>query len=318
MVSEFSVSYNNSCQRLTKASLSGMLLSGKERPLHRIISKQTIAPKVHRMEVEAPEIAGRRRAGQFVLIRINEQGERFPLTIVDSDPDRGTITLVVQEAGKSTTLLGSLQAGEEVRDVVGPLGNPTPIARYGTTVCVGGGIGVAEIYPIAAAFKQVGNRVISIIGARSKDLVILEQELQSVSDRLEVATDDGSYGHHGFVTDVLAQVIKNEQAVDLIMAVGPVPMMKAVSELTKPHGIKTLVSLNPLMVDGTGMCGACRVTVGGETKFTCIDGPDFDAHQVDFDELSRRQQMYGEQEKESMTCFKESHASGECPHSPRS
>jgi len=273
--------------------------------MNTIVEKEQLSEKVHRIVVETPRVAKKRKAGQFVLVRGHERGERIPLTIADADPVRGTITLIFQEVGKTTALLGTLKVGDILLDVVGPLGQPTHIEKFGTAVAVGGGIGVAEVYPIARALREAGNAVVSIIGARTKSLVILEEEMREVSDELLVATDDGSYGHHGFVTHVLQELIDEGRPIDLVIAVGPVPMMQAACEVTRPHRIRTLVSLNPVMVDGTGMCGGCRVQVGGETKFTCVDGPEFDGHLVDFDELVKRQSMYVPLEKQSYECYLE-------------
>ena len=267
--------------------------------LYRIVEKTDLSESVVRMVLEAPAIARKRRAGQFVVLIMDEKGERIPLTIVDSDPRRGTITIIFQVVGKTTAAMSAMKAGDAFRDVQGPLGNPTDIRRAGQVVCIGGGVGVGVVYPLAAALKQAGNRVISIIGARTKSLLILEEEMKRVSDRLIVATDDGSYGFHGFVSAVLQQLIDAGERIDEVFAIGPVPMMKVIAEVTRPHGIKTTVSLNPIMVDATGMCGACRVSVGGKTKFTCVDGPEFDGHQVDFDLLTSRLRMYCRQEGEA-------------------
>ena len=264
--------------------------------MNRIVEKTDLSENVVRMVLEAPAIARKRKAGQFVVLIMDEKGERIPLTIVDSDPRRGTITIIFQVVGKTTAAMSAMKAGDAFRDVQGPLGNPTDIRRAGQVVCIGGGVGVGVVYPLAAALKQAGNRVISIIGARTKSLLILEEEMKRVSDRLIVATDDGSYGFHGFVSAVLQQLIDAGERIDEVFAIGPVPMMKVIAEVTRPHGIKTTVSLNPIMVDATGMCGACRVSVGGKTKFTCVDGPEFDGHQVDFDLLASRLRMYREQE----------------------
>lgn len=264
--------------------------------MYRIVEKTDLSESVVRMVLEAPAIARKRRAGQFVVLIMDEKGERIPLTIVDSDPRRGTITIIFQVVGKTTAAMSAMKAGDAFRDVQGPLGNPTDIHRVGQVVCIGGGVGVGVVYPLAAALKQAGNRVISIIGARTKALLILEEEMKGVSDRLIVATDDGSYGFHGFVSTVLQDLIDAGERIDEVFAIGPVPMMKVIADLTRPHGIRTIVSLNPIMVDATGMCGACRVSVGGKTKFTCVDGPEFDGHQVDFDLLASRLRMYREQE----------------------
>ncbi len=264
--------------------------------MHIIHENSPLGPSTGRMVVEAPYIAGHRKAGQFIIFRIDEYGERIPLTIVDSDSDRGTITLIYQVAGKSTRQLFAMKPGDKILDIAGPLGHPTEIENYGTAVCVGGGIGVAPVYPISKALKEAGNRVITIIGARSKELLILEDDLKQVSDEIMVCTDDGSYGEKGFVTQLLQRVIDREK-VNFCVAVGPIPMMNAVSQVTREPGIKTLVSLNSIMIDGTGMCGGCRVTVGGKIKFTCVDGPEFDAHEVDFTELSNRLNTYREEEQ---------------------
>ena len=260
----------------------------------KVLGKENLAGDVLRMKLEAPLIASERKAGQFVILRVSENGERFPLTIADSFD--GGITIIFQVVGKSTRTLGSLEVGDEVRDLVGPLGKPTHIENYGHVACVGGGIGVAPLFPMAQAMKAAGNRVTSVIGSRTRDLLILEEEMRGVSDRLEVATDDGSYGFHGFVTQVLEKVLEGNGDVKKVLAVGPVPMMKATCAVTKKFEVPTEVSLNPIMVDGTGMCGGCRVTVGGETKFACVDGPEFDGHQVDFDELTKRLGTYKDHE----------------------
>jgi len=268
-----------------------------------IREKRLLAPAIYLMRVEAPKIARKRRAGQFVILRVNETGERFPLTIVDSDPERGTITLIFQVVGKSTRLLAGLDVGDEILDVVGPLGRPTHIENFGHVVCIGGGVGIAPAYPIACAMKAAGNRVTSIISARTAELLILEEEMRAHSDELRIATDDGSRGFKGFPTHILAGMIRAGERIDLVVAIGPVPMMRAVCEVTRPHGIKTVVSLNPIMVDGTGMCGGCRVSVGGRTRFVCVDGPEFDGHEVDFDLLAKRLQAYRDMEEESMRAY---------------
>ena len=262
-----------------------------------ILDKQKLAPDVYQMRIKAHHIASKRKAGQFVILRVSEDGERFPLTIVDSDDT--AISIIVQAVGASTRALVALNEGEDILDLVGPLGHPTEIDRYGTVACIGGGIGVAPLYPMAKALKEAGNEIISVIGARSKDLLMLEDEMRGVSDHLEVTTDDGSYGFHGFVTQVLEGILQERQGqVKKSYAVGPVPMMKATCAVTKKYDVPTEVSLNPIMVDGTGMCGGCRVTVGGETKFACVDGPEFDGHLVDFDELTRRLKMYTDHEEQ--------------------
>jgi len=247
-------------------------------------------------EIEAPKIAAKAKPGQFVILKANEDGERIPLTMADTDRQKGTITVIYMVVGKSTALFKTLQVGDGYQDVIGPLGKPTHIEKVGTVVCVGGGTGIAVLHPITRAMKEAGNHVISIIGARSKDLLILEEQMKAASHELRVCTDDGSYGHHGFVTDVLKEIIEAGE-VKQVVAIGPVPMMKFVSLITKQYDVPTLVSLNPIMVDGTGMCGGCRVTIGGKTKFACVDGPEFDGHQVDYDELMTRLQAYLEDEK---------------------
>jgi ferredoxin/flavodoxin---NADP+ reductase len=267
---------------------------------NKIFEKTAIADGICRFIIEAPKIAKKRKAGNFVIIRANEYAERIPLTIVDSDAERGSITLIVQSVGKSTRLLNSLCSGDELADVIGPLGHPTPIDSFGSVACVGGGVGTAEVLPIARAAKAAGNEVISIIGARTKGLLILEDEMREASDELYVVTDDGSYETHGLVTDPLTDLIVEGRVFDVVYAIGPMPMMRAVAELTEPYNIKTLVSLNPVMIDGTGMCGGCRVVVDGKTRFACVDGPEFDAHQVDFDTLIRRNRAYAAEEKVSL------------------
>lgn len=264
---------------------------------NRILEKTAIADGICRFIIEAPKIAKKRKAGNFVVVRANEYAERIPLTIVDSDVERGSITLIVQGVGKSTRLLNSLHAGDELADVIGPLGHPTPIDSFGSVACVGGGVGTAEVLPIARAAKAAGNEVVSIIGARTHSLLILEDEMREASDELYVVTDDGSYERQGLVIDPLGELIFEGRTFDVIYAIGPMPMMRAVADLTEPYNIKTLVSLNPIMIDGTGMCGGCRVVVDGKTRFACVDGPEFDAHQVDFDTLIRRNRAYAAEEK---------------------
>ena len=247
-------------------------------------------------DIEAPLIAKKAKPGQFVILKANEEGERIPLTMADTDPEKGTITIIYMVVGKSTAIFRDLKVGDSYQDVIGPLGKATHIEKLGKVVCVGGGTGVAVLHPITRALKQVGNDVTCIIGSRTKDLLILEKEMGAASHDLRVCTDDGSYGHHGFVTDVMKEVL-DEGDVKLVVSIGPVPMMKAVSNITREYNVPTMVSLNPIMVDGTGMCGGCRVTVGGKTKFACVDGPEFDGHQVDYDELMLRLQAYLEEEK---------------------
>ncbi|MGA7697891.1 MAG: sulfide/dihydroorotate dehydrogenase-like FAD/NAD-binding protein [Candidatus Sulfotelmatobacter sp.] len=268
-----------------------------------IIHAEFIAPGIKRFVLEAPRIARKQKPGQFVILRIYEEGERIPVTIENSDPAAGTISIVVQSAGKTTHLLNSLNTGDHILDVVGPLGKPSEIEKFGTVVVVGGGVGTAMAYPSAAAFKRAGNRVISIIGARNKELVILEQELRAVSDALLITTDDGSYADKGFVTDKLRQLIQNGTRIDLVLAIGPVVMMRAVAELTRKENIRTVVSLNPIMIDGTGMCGGCRVPIDGKSEFACVDGPEFDAHKVNFEVLVQRNSMYREAEQRSLADY---------------
>jgi len=272
--------------------------------LNKITLRRQLSENVVRMDILAPEIARRRRAGQFLVLKVHEQGERIPLTMVDSDPAAGTVTIIYQVVGKTTALLAGLDAGDTILDLQGPLGNPTEIENFGHVVCVGGGVGVGVIYPIARALKEAGNHVTSIIGSRTKDLLILEEETGKVSDRLIVATDDGSYGFHGFVSQVLQGLIDRKDPIDRVFAIGPVPMMRVVCDVTRPCAIPTIVSLNPIMVDATGMCGACRVSVGGQTRFACVDGPEFDGHQVDFKLLASRLRMYCPQEEQAYTAHR--------------
>lgn len=267
--------------------------------MNKIVEAVPLSESVFKMVLEAPSIARKRRAGQFIVLRVDETGERIPLTIVDSDSERGTITIIYQVVGKTTALMASLKAGDTILDVQGPLGNPTEIENFGHVVCIGGGVGVGVVYPITVALKKAGNHVTSIIGSRTKDLLILEDEMRHVSDKLIVTTDDGSYGLKGFVSDVLKGMIEKGQKIDRVFAIGPVPMMRVLSELTRPYKIKTIVSLNPIMVDATGMCGACRVAVCGKTRFACVDGPEFDGHEVDFKLLASRLKMYCEQEAQA-------------------
>lgn len=267
--------------------------------MYKIISAKFLAPNIKRFDIEAPKIALKRKAGQFVIIRINEFGERIPLTIADSNSENGTITIIVQGIGKTTLELNRLEAGDFIRDVVGPLGKQSHIETFGTAVSIGGGVGTAIAYPTAVALKQAGNYTISIVGGRSKEFVILEDEMRAVCDEVYVTTDDGSYGTKGFVTDKLVELI-SKQKIDFVLAIGPIPMMRAVANVTRKNGIKTVVSLNPIMVDGTGMCGGCRATVGNKTVFVCVDGPEFDAHLVDFDTLTRRNETYFMQEQSAL------------------
>jgi ferredoxin/flavodoxin---NADP+ reductase len=272
--------------------------------LYKVLETTFLQEIIVRMVIEAPEIARKRKAGQFVTLMIDDKGERIPLTIVDSDSEKGTITIIFQIVGKTTTHLASLKKGDYIMHILGPLGHPTEIENFGTAAIVGGGVGIGVAYPIAAALKKAGNKVISIIGARTKDILILEDEMKAVSDELLVSTDDGSYGFCGFTSQVLQNVIDSGQKLDIVYAIGPVPMMRVLANLTKPYGIKTIVSLNPIMVDATGMCGACRVSVGGKTKFGCVDGPEFDGHQVDFALLMSRLRMYCDEERQALQHYR--------------
>jgi ferredoxin--NADP+ reductase len=272
--------------------------------MFKILSSTLLAPGVKRLEVEARDIAAKARPGQFIVIRVSDKGERIPLTIAGKDPRRGTITLIFQAIGTTTTALFQLNAGNSIRDILGPLGCPTDIQKAGSVVAIGGGVGVAEVLPVAQAYKEAGNTVIGIMGARSKNLMILENELRQVCDKLYVTTDDGSAGQKGFVSDALQNLLANGSHIDLVYAIGPVPMMRVIAAITREHGIKTTVSLNPIMVDGTGMCGSCRVTIGGATHFACVDGPEFDGHQVNWDELLQRLNLFKQEEKVSLDKFK--------------
>jgi len=282
--------------------------------VYRIIQTEILAPTITKLTVEAPLIARKRKAGNFVIVRPTPTGERIPLTIVDSDPDKGTIVIIVQAIGKTTHIITGMKEGEYLMDVVGPLGEPTPVSDFGMVVCIGGGVGTAVIYPIAKALKEAGNRVVSIIGARNRELVILEDEMAAVSDELIVTTDDGSHGKKGFVTDALQDVITGQGKPNAVYAIGPLPMMRAVANVTREPEIRTWVSLNPIMMDGTGMCGACRVTVGNEMKFACVDGPEFDAHEVNFDELIARNRTYAGPEQEAFSTWKNRTETTDCKH----
>ena len=266
--------------------------------MFKIISKQELNDAVTRMEIEAPYVARKAQAGQFIIFRVDEFSERVPLTVAGCDRERGTVTIIFQKVGLSTKLLGGLNEGDSIADFVGPLGRPTQTEGIRRVCVIGGGVGCAIAYPSAVAFKEAGADVDVIVGFRNKDIVILEDEFRAASDRLFVMTDDGSYGEQGFVTAKLKELLESGEQYDEVLAIGPIPMMKFVSATTRPFGVKTVVSLNPIMVDGTGMCGCCRVTVGGEVKFACVDGPDFDGHLVDFDELMRRGGMYRDQERQ--------------------
>ncbi|MBS7653976.1 MAG: sulfide/dihydroorotate dehydrogenase-like FAD/NAD-binding protein [Candidatus Bathyarchaeia archaeon] len=271
--------------------------------MYKIVEKREIAPRIKLLKVFASEIAKKAQPGQFVILRVDERGERFPLTLADWNKEDGTITLVFLEVGVSTRKLGELGKNEVILDILGPLGNPTEVRNYGVVCVVGGGVGIAAAYPVARALKEAGNKVVSIIGARTAELLIFEEEMMMFSDEFYVSTDDGTKGYKGFVSDVLKILIQKGHRFDLIYAVGPAVMMRAVAEVTRPCKVKTVVSLNPIMVDAMGMCGACRVTVGGKTRFACVDGPEFDAHDVDFGELIRRQMAFLSEEKMALECW---------------
>lgn len=265
--------------------------------MFKIVYKKELSPGIFHMDIEAPRVAKKAKAGQFIVLRVDEKGERIPLTIADFDRDNGTITLIFQVVGASTMELSKRNVGDSIVDFVGPLGQPSEIsAGMGTIVCIGGGIGVAPVYPIARAMHEAGNKVISIMGARTKDILIFEDRMRAISDEVLIATDDGSYGIKGFVTTALQQLVDRGEKIDQVTAIGPGIMMKSVCDATRPLGIKTIVSLNPIMVDGTGMCGGCRVQVGDEMKFACVDGPEFDGHLVDFGNLMSRGRMFREEE----------------------
>lgn len=274
--------------------------------MYQILTREDLTPEIHLLEIAAPEVARKAQAGQFIVIRVDEKGERIPLTIADWDREKGTVTVVFMEVGKTTRKLATLKAGESVATFTGPLGLPTHIEKFGTVACVAGGFAIATIVPIARAMRAAGNKVISIMGFRNKDLVFWEDRLRDVSDELIVTTDDGSYGRKGVVTVPLKELLEGDEKLDRVVAIGPTVMMKFSSLTTQPFGVKTIVSLNPIMVDGTGMCGVCRVSIGGVTKFTCVDGPDFDGHQVDWDELMARQRIYLDEEKRSLELWQRS------------
>jgi len=271
-----------------------------------LISKETIAPQFTRYVLECEPIARKHRAGQFVMVLIHDHGERIPLTIADSDAEAGTITLVVQAVGKTTMEMELLEPGAEIQ-VAGPLGTPTHVEKVGTCVCIGGGAGIAPLYPIAKAMKNAGNHIVSILGGRTKELVIMRPEMEGVSNEMIYTTDDGSFGRKGLVTHALADLIEHQGKPEMVIAIGPAIMMKFVAKMTRPHGIPTIVSLNSIMIDGTGMCGGCRVGLGADTKFVCVDGPEFDGHKVDFDLLMKRQRTFLEQEEEARRRFEEQH-----------
>lgn len=271
--------------------------------MSKILEARFLAPDIKLFRIEAPRIALKRKPGQFIILRVHANGERIPLTIADSNNEDGTITIIVQGIGRTTKHLNTLEAGDELLDLVGPLGKPSHIENFGTAVSIGGGVGTAIAFPTAKALKDAGNHTISIIGGRTKEFVILEKEMREVCDEVYPTTDDGSYGFHGFVTQKLQQLIDEGRKIDFVLAIGPIPMMAAVAKVTKPYNIKTVVSLNPIMVDGTGMCGGCRAIVGGKTQFVCVDGPEFDAHEVDFSILTSRNKMYLMQEQQSLEKF---------------
>ena len=268
--------------------------------MYKILDRQDLAPMVHLFKINAPEVARKAQPGQFVIVRIDEKGERIPLTFADWDAQGGTVTIIFMEAGATTCRLARLNTGDSIENFVGPLGIPTHLEKYGTVVCIGGGIGVAPITPIARGLKQAGNKVISIMGARNKSLLFWEDKLRLASDELIVCTDDGTYGRKGLVTEPLKDLLTSGQKIDRVIAIGPIPMMKFCALTTQPFGVKTIVSLNPLMVDGTGMCGCCRVSVDNATKFACVDGPDFDGHKVDWNLMAVRSRGYAAEEKSSL------------------
>ena len=277
-----------------------------------ITDRKRLVPGVVSLTVRAPDIARTHRPGQFIILRIDEVGERIPLTVADKDVENGTITLVFQEVGRTTYQLARMSPGSAILDLAGPLGQPTEICNFGTTVSIGGGIGIPLLYPITKGFRETGNYVISILGARTKDLLVMEKEMSAISHVTKICTDDGSYGIHGFVTGELKRMLEAGERIDRVMGVGPVPMMKALCELTRPYGVKTIVSLNPIMVDGTGMCGACRCEIAGKTVYACVDGPEFDGHQVNFDLLAKRLNMYKGQELIALEEYKTTgHVTGE-------
>lgn len=280
--------------------------------VYKIIRKEVLAPTMKLIEVAAPEIAAKVLPGNFIIFRIDEKGERVPLTVADFDREKGTITLIFQEVGHTTKHLGRLEVGDVLLDLVGPLGEDLPVLGYKKVICVGGGSGIALLYPKVKAFCQAGTEVLTITGARNKELLFLLDELKAVSSQLYITTDDGSMGHHGFVTDILQQLLEEQDDVEEVVAIGPVPMMKACAELTKKYGVRCIVSLNSIMVDGTGMCGGCRVLVDGQTKFTCVDGPAFDGHLVDFDDLMRRLVYYQDHENQIRSGDQCCGAGGDC------
>ncbi len=269
----------------------------------KILKKETLGPNIKLMEIEAPYVARKAKPGQFIVLRVHERGERIPITIAKTDRNRGSVTIIFQEVGKTTYHLGTLEEGDYIQDFVGPLGKPSEIERFGTVVAIGGGVGIPLLYPIVRALKEAGNYVLLIEGARTKELLVIQDWFQPIVDEMIITTDDGSAGKKGFVSDALRELLESGRRIDRVIAVGPAIMMKVISDMTRPYGIKTIVSLNSIMVDGTGMCGACRVEVGGETKFACVDGPEFDGHLVDFDLLMKRLRAYIPEERLSLELF---------------
>lgn len=272
---------------------------------YRIVKKEVYSPVTYLWEVEAPDVARAAQPGHFLMVRINEEGERIPLTVADFDRRRGTVTVVIQAVGKSTREMMALAEGDSILDLIGPLGEASHIQQRSKVILVGGGLGVAPVYPQLRAYKEAGSTTLSIIGFRTKALVFWEEKFRGQSDELHIATDDGSYGHKGFVSQVLQMLLERQRDTEEVVAIGPLPMMRACCDVSRPFGVRTMVSLNSIMVDGTGMCGSCRVTVGGKLKFACVDGPDFDGHQVDFDELMRRQRRFQREEQESLERYEE-------------
>ena len=265
--------------------------------MYKILQKQILSENVKLFKIHSPLVAKKAKPGQFIILRIDEKGERIPLTIADYDKNEGSVTIIFMEVGKTTKQLGTMNVGDEILNFSGPLGKPSDIENYGNLVCVGGGVGIAPLYPVIRALKEAGNYVISILGARNKKLLMLEKEIDEVSDELHICTDDGSKGTKGFVSDILQKLIDKDKPIDIVWAIGPVIMMKVVANLTKKYDIKTVVSLNPIMVDGTGMCGGCRVTIDGNIKFACVDGPEFDGHKVDYDNLMLRNRRFLKEEE---------------------
>lgn len=272
---------------------------------YRILKKEVYSPVTYMWEVEAPDVARAAQPGHFLIVRMHEEGERIPLTVADFDRQRGTVTVVIQAVGKSTRQMMRLNQGDSILDLIGPLGEASHIEKRSKVILVGGGLGVAPVYPQLRAYKEHGSTTLSIIGFRTRSLVFWEERFRTVSDELHIATDDGSYGHRGFVSQVLQIVLERHRDTEEVVAIGPLPMMKACCDVTRPFGVRTMVSLNSVMVDGTGMCGSCRVTVGGKLRFACVDGPDFDGHQVDFEELLRRQRRFQREEQESLKRYEE-------------